>query len=68
MPLSPRALKAISGAGAVAICGISAALVAIDPKPEAAPLRPALSPQIATAPAPLIALSARGLNGMATRS
>lgn len=54
MPLSPRALRAISGAGAVAICGISAALVAIDPKPESAPLRPALSTDVATTPAGLI--------------
>jgi hypothetical protein len=54
MPLSPRALKAISGAGAVAICGISAALVAIDPKPESAPLRPTLSGDVSTTPAALV--------------
>ncbi len=54
MPLSPRALKAISGAGAVAICGISAALVAIDPKPETAPLRPTLSSETSTASPSLV--------------
>ncbi len=54
MPLSPRALKAISGAGAVAICGISAALVAIDPKPASAPLRPTLSSETSTASPSLV--------------
>jgi len=54
VPLSPRALKVISGAGAVAICGISAALVAIDPKPQSAPLRPTLSGDVSTAPPSLI--------------
>lgn len=54
MPLSPRSLKAISGAGAVAICGISAALVAIDPKPQSAPLRPALSGDVSTAAPSLV--------------
>jgi len=54
MPLSPRALKAISGAGAVAICGISAALVAIDPKPQSAPLRPTLSSETSTASPSLV--------------
>jgi hypothetical protein len=54
MPLSPRALKAISGAGAVAICGLSAALVAIDGKPESAPLRPTLSSETSTATPSLV--------------
>jgi hypothetical protein len=43
MTLSTRALKAISGVGAVAVCGVSGVLVATDPKPPAAPLRPPLS-------------------------
>jgi hypothetical protein len=38
--LSTRALKAVSGVGAIAICGVSGVLVAIDPKPSTAPLRP----------------------------
>jgi hypothetical protein len=40
MTLSTRALKAISGVGAVAVCGVSGVLVATDPKPATAPLRP----------------------------
>jgi hypothetical protein len=54
VPLSPRALKAISAAGAVAICGVSAALVAIDPKPGSAPLRPTLSSDTSTASPSLV--------------
>jgi hypothetical protein len=42
MTLSTRTLKVMSGAGAVAICGVSGVLVAIDPKPIAAPLHPAV--------------------------
>jgi hypothetical protein len=38
--LSTRALKLVSGAGAVAVCGASSVLVALDPKPSTAPLRP----------------------------
>jgi hypothetical protein len=41
MTVSTRALKVMSGVGAVAICGVSGVLVAIDPKPIAAPLHPA---------------------------
>ena len=33
MTLSTRALKVFSGVGAVAVCGVSGVLVAIDPKP-----------------------------------
>lgn len=40
MVLGTRALKALSGVGAVVVCGISGLLVAADPKPTAAPLRP----------------------------
>jgi len=40
--LSTNALKVMSGVGAVVICGLSGVLVAIDPKPAAAPLRPPL--------------------------
>ena len=40
MTLSTRALKVVSGVGAVAICGVSGVLVAIDPKPVTAPLHP----------------------------
>jgi hypothetical protein len=43
MTLSTRALKVISGASAVAVCGVSGVLVATDPKPSAAPLRPPVS-------------------------
>ena len=35
-----RVLKALSGVGAVVVCGVSGLLVATDPKPVAAPLRP----------------------------
>jgi hypothetical protein len=38
--LSTRALKVMSGVGAVFICGVSGVLVVIDPKPATAPLRP----------------------------
>jgi len=38
--LTTRALKAISSVSAVALCGVSGVLVATDPKPAAAPLRP----------------------------
>jgi hypothetical protein len=41
--LNTRALKVMSGVGAVVICGVSGVLVAIDPKPAAAPLRPLLA-------------------------
>jgi hypothetical protein len=41
--LGTRALKALSGVGAVAVCGVSGLLVATDPKPVAAPLRPPVS-------------------------
>jgi hypothetical protein len=47
--LSTRALKVASGMGAVALCGVSGVLVAIDPKPSTAPLRP---PVADPAPAP----------------
>ncbi len=40
MVLGTRALKALSGVGAVVVCGVSGLLVATDPKPVAAPLRP----------------------------
>jgi hypothetical protein len=43
MTLSTRALKVISGVSAVAVCGVSGVLVATDPKPAAAPLRPPVS-------------------------
>jgi hypothetical protein len=43
MKLGTRALKMISGVSAVAVCGVSGVLVASDPKPAAAPLRPSLS-------------------------
>ena len=43
MPLSTRALKLASGIGAVAVCGVSGLLVATDPKPGTAPLRPPVS-------------------------
>ncbi|MFI5287529.1 MAG: hypothetical protein ACHQ4F_14575 [Candidatus Dormibacteria bacterium] len=43
MTLGTRALKIISGVSAVAVCGVSGVLVATDPKPAAAPLRPSLS-------------------------
>jgi hypothetical protein len=38
--LGTRVLKALSAAGAVVVCGVSGLLVATDPKPVAAPLRP----------------------------
>jgi len=38
--LSTRSLKVLSGVGAVAVCGVSGLLVAADPKPATAPLRP----------------------------
>jgi hypothetical protein len=38
--LSTRALKVMSGVGAVVVCAVSGVLVAIDPKPATAPLRP----------------------------
>ena len=41
--LSTRALKVVSGVGAVAVCGVSGVLVAIDPKPSTAPLRPTVA-------------------------
>ncbi|MGD0195011.1 MAG: hypothetical protein ABSC35_09150 [Candidatus Dormibacteria bacterium] len=40
MTLSTRALKVMSGVGAVVVCAVSGVLVAIDPKPATAPLRP----------------------------
>jgi hypothetical protein len=40
VPLNTRALKVASGIGAVAVCGVSGLLVATDPKPATAPLRP----------------------------
>jgi hypothetical protein len=40
MTLSTRALKAISSVSAIAVCGVSGVIVATDPKPAAAPLRP----------------------------
>jgi|HubBroStandDraft_6_1064221.scaffolds.fasta_scaffold00275_6 hypothetical protein len=43
MTLGTRALKIISGVSAVAVCGVSGVLVASDPRPAAAPLRPSLS-------------------------
>ncbi|MFZ0128751.1 MAG: hypothetical protein WB808_09500 [Candidatus Dormiibacterota bacterium] len=43
MTLGTRALKIVSGVSAVAVCGVSGVLVASDPKPAAAPLRPSLS-------------------------
>jgi hypothetical protein len=38
--LSTRSLKVLSGVGAVAVCGVSGLLVAADPRPASAPLRP----------------------------
>jgi hypothetical protein len=38
--LSTLSLKLLSGVGAVAVCGVSGLLVAADPKPLTAPLRP----------------------------
>lgn len=38
--LGTRALKALSGVGAVVVCGVSGLLVASDQKPTVAPLRP----------------------------
>lgn len=38
--LSTRSLKVLSGVGAVAVCGVSGLLVAANPKPPTAPLRP----------------------------
>jgi hypothetical protein len=52
--LSTRALKVISGAGALAICGVSGVLVAIDPKPATAPLRPALIGVLSSTPPALL--------------
>jgi hypothetical protein len=43
--LSTRALKVMSGAGAVVVCAVSGVLVAIDPKPASAPLRPPVGGQ-----------------------
>jgi hypothetical protein len=43
--LSTRALKVMSGAGAVVVCAVSGVLVAIDPKPASAPLRPSVGGQ-----------------------
>ncbi|MHB8490399.1 MAG: hypothetical protein ACYDCS_13800 [Candidatus Dormibacteria bacterium] len=40
MTVGTRALKAFSGLGALVVCGVSGVLVAIDPKPAGAPLRP----------------------------
>lgn len=42
MTASTRALKILSGLGAVAVCGASGVLVAVDPMRGAAPLRPPL--------------------------
>lgn len=50
MPLSTQALKLASGIGAVAVCAVSGLLVATDPKPVGAPLRPPMhgaSPNVA---------------------
>jgi len=38
--MGPGALKTVSAAGTVIACGVSAALVATDPKPDGAPLTP----------------------------
>jgi hypothetical protein len=40
MVLGTRSLKVLSGVGAAAVCGVSGLLVATDPKPVTAPLRP----------------------------
>jgi hypothetical protein len=63
--LSTRALKAFSGLGAVALCGVSGVLVATDPKPAAAPLRPPVSGSSLSASALVIPPSCSG-SGLAT--
>jgi hypothetical protein len=65
MALSTRALKAISGIGAVAVCGVSGVLVATDPRPEAAPLRPPVHGASSNAAALVIPPSCGG-SGAAT--
>ncbi|HEY6783058.1 MAG TPA: hypothetical protein VI296_07465 [Candidatus Dormibacteraeota bacterium] len=65
MTLSTRALKAFSGMGAVALCGVSGVLVATDPKPAAAPLRPPVSGSSSSASALVIPPSCFG-SGVAT--
>jgi hypothetical protein len=63
--LSTRALKVFSGMGAVALCGVSGVLVATDPKPETAPLRPPVSGSSSSASALVIPPSCSG-SGAAT--
>lgn len=63
MVLGTRVLKAISGAGAVVICGVSGLLVAIDPKPVAAPLRPPVNGSSPASTALSIPPSCGGLPG-----
>jgi hypothetical protein len=64
MTLSTRALKVISSASVVAVCGVSGVLVATDPKPAAAPLRP---PVTGASPntAPLVIPPSCGATGVA---
>jgi hypothetical protein len=50
MTLSIRTLKVMSGLGAAAVCGVSGVLVAIDPKPAAAPLHPTVGEASSDAP------------------
>jgi hypothetical protein len=63
--LSTRALKALSAVGAVAVCSASGVLVAGDPKPPTAPLRPPVSGASSSAPALVIPPSCGGA-GVAT--
>ena len=65
MTLSTRALKAFSAVGAVALCGVSGVLVASDPKPATAPLRPPVSGPLSSASALVIPPSCGGA-GVAT--
>ncbi|HVC42347.1 MAG TPA: hypothetical protein VND54_10255 [Candidatus Saccharimonadales bacterium] len=65
MTVGTRALKAFSGVGAVVVCGVSGLLVAIDPKPAGAPLRPPVSGSSSIAAALVIPPSCGGV-GAAT--
>ena len=60
MTLSTRALKAFSAVGAVAVCSASGVLVASDPKPATAPLRPPVSGASSSASALVIPPSCGG--------
>jgi hypothetical protein len=67
MTLSTRALKVLSGVGAVAVCSVCGVLVGTDPKPAGAPLRPPVSDASSTSAALVIPPSC-GADGVAAGS